>query len=76
MRRWGKVQAQAYVAQVRSGIAFVAGTPNLCSDEVYGLTTFKRRRCGHHTIFGWIVGDSLIVVRILHERMDASSHLN
>lgn len=76
MRRWGKAQAQAYVAQVRTGIAFVADTPNLCSDEVYGLTTFKRRRSGHHIIFGRVVGDRLIVVRILHERMDASSHLN
>jgi toxin ParE1/3/4 len=73
--KWGAQQAAAYHLQIRNAIAMICERPDLgLSDELL-RTGYRRRSAGSHVIF-YKVGEEIEVIRILHQNMDAKSHLN
>ena len=72
---WGPAQAEHYLAQLRSAAQRLLVHPR--SGRVYEMEGQKYRslRSGRHLIFYRIEADAIVVVRILHDRMDIPSRL-
>jgi toxin ParE1/3/4 len=74
-RRWGVAQRRAYLRRLDERVEFLVdhrqtGTPR--NDVRPGYRSFHE---GRHLIFYRETGDTVEVVRILHERMDLRRHL-
>ena len=73
--RWGLDQADDYVRALISVVRRIAKDPpsaKACDDIRKG---YRRRPSGSHMLFVRIEVDQLVVVRILHQRMDPDRHL-
>ena len=74
--KWGRRKADSYLQEIRSTIAIVA------SDFHIGVQIdpldpdLKRAFTGSHAVFYRVVGEKIRIVRVLHQAMDAGSHLN
>lgn len=72
---WGTAQAKNYISAIFQKIEQLASLPNLGS-AVDGLAgDYRKMPSGSHHIYYRIAGQHLIVVRILHERMDVEGNL-
>ena len=78
LRTWGEAQADRY----RNGLnAFLADMVMLAEGGFRGQASdglpaaIRRMKYRVHFVFYQIAGDDLLVVRILHERMDYLRHL-
>ncbi len=75
-RVWGVDQARAYITALREVFRKLADRPGVgrLRDELHaGLRSFS---CGQHAVFYVIDGGGVIVVRILHQRMDVARHIS
>ena len=74
---WGPAQAENYLAQLRSAAERLLVHPR--SGRVYEMEgqEYRSLRSGRHLIFYRIDADAdaVVVVRILHDRMDIRSRL-
>jgi toxin ParE1/3/4 len=73
--QWSHDQARAYITELRIAIEGLA-----VSADRYPLTDLpfaglRRMRCRHHLVYFLIADTHIDVVRVLHERMDASAWL-
>lgn len=75
VKTWGFDQARLYLAKIESGIALLAERPRSAPRVIYNDRTYVRKRVGSHAIIARVEADHLLIVRILHERMDASRRL-
>lgn len=76
LRTWGEAQCERYLAQLEDCCQRLADHPILgrsCDAIRPGL---RRREQGKHVVFYRRVGEDIIVVRILHERMLPELHLD
>jgi toxin ParE1/3/4 len=74
--KWGEQQAQAYLAQIDETIIALADNPAL-GREHYGVPpAIKGRKSGAHILFYRVDGDTLYILRILHESMDHGRHVD
>ncbi len=73
--RWGDDQAARYVAAIRASIKSLASFDGRFSEADVGHRGLRKLTSGHHVIFYLPTDDSIEIVRILHERMDAGSVL-
>lgn len=74
-RQWGSTQADKYIAKLSATIERIAAMPNigmLCDDIREG---YRRYPFGKHVIYYEITANSILVVRILNQRMRAKSYL-
>lgn len=72
---WGIDQAETYLLELGRRIALLAAQPSLgraCSDIRMGYFKYLS---GSHVIFYRQGENRIVVVRILHERMDLQRHL-
>jgi toxin ParE1/3/4 len=75
VQRWDPEQADRYVRDVQRAIETVARDPRKgrrCDDVRAG---YLRYPVGSHVVFFRMAGDTAVVVRILHQRMDFARHL-
>lgn len=72
---WDVRQAEIYIAEVRAAIERVAGDParGRGCDEI--RRGYRRYAIGSHLVFYVETGDTVDVIRVLHQRMDPSRHL-
>ena len=73
--RWGLRQAMGYIDLVEAACADLAEAPHQsqgCDDIRQG---YRRRSVGRHVIYLRPTTYGIAVIRILHQRMDASRHL-
>jgi toxin ParE1/3/4 len=75
-RTWGDAQARRYLAAIRDVITRAAQSPELGSPHHHPRHVFRRVRAGRHVIVYRVFDDLLVVVRILHERMDIDAQLD
>ncbi|MCB2083978.1 MAG: type II toxin-antitoxin system RelE/ParE family toxin [Sphingomonadaceae bacterium] len=75
IERWGKHQAKRYVAAIRSDIESLATSPNRFPRHEGRHLTLRRMRSAHHFVFYRVEGNDVIVIRILHERMNFESRM-
>ena len=70
IEEWGEAQAKQYIINIRKQIERAAAFPEIGPDvDELGLA-YRKLSSGSHRIYYRIENDQLIVVRILHERMD------
>lgn len=68
---WGVDRANDYVANLRKTAEALASTASLSADASYLGEGLRKARSGAHLIYFQLT-DEIDVVRILHERRDAS----
>ncbi len=72
---WGYDQAEKYLRAMNRTFQMLSEKPDLgrLYDEVHrGIRVYPS---GRHLVFYFATDDGIDVVRVLHERMDVSSHL-
>lgn len=74
VRAFGKTQARDYRDTLKNACAKVAETPLIA--PVYPHTPGIRRfTIGQHSIYFQIRESEILIVRILHQQMDAPTHI-
>jgi len=73
--RWDTGQAETYLMEIRYAIERVASDPSRgrACDEV--REGYRRYSIGSHLIFYVESAAGVVVIRILHQRMDPTRHL-
>ena len=73
--RWGERQAEVYLRLVEEGVNAVAANPAVgrpCDEVRPG---YRRYPLGSHVLFYRVSAERVVVIRILHQRMDVDRHL-
>jgi toxin ParE1/3/4 len=75
VERWGERQAETYIGIIKEGVDAIAANPAVgrpCDDV---RPNYRRYPVGSHVLFFRVRADEVVVVRILHQRMDVDRHL-
>ncbi|WP_193045220.1 type II toxin-antitoxin system RelE/ParE family toxin [Mycolicibacterium baixiangningiae] len=74
--RWDADQAERYIRVLQRAVERVADNPLIgrACDEV--RVGYRRHAVGSHTLYYRVAGDLIVVVRVLHKRMDVDQHLD
>ena len=75
LERWGRDQAERYLRDIQRVCEGLASgdLPGRSADHV--RKGYRKAASGAHMIYYRSEGETLIVVRILHQRMDIDRHL-
>jgi len=71
---WGVDQAVAYTTNIKTSCLFL-DTAVIHSSAEHIRLGYKKVIIGKHVIYYTIHNDQLTIVRILHQSMDVSSHI-
>lgn len=71
LQTWGRAQFLAYQEKLNAALAAIAANPRAGKPR-HGLLVHQ---VGRHRIFYRVEDTVIIVLRILHDRMDAGRHL-
>ncbi|AVA14408.1 type II toxin-antitoxin system RelE/ParE family toxin [Sphingopyxis sp. MG] len=75
IEQWGIEQARHYIGDIRRAIERLAMDGLRHPKEADVLPGLRRARSGHHFIFYLIDDEQVDVIRVLHERRDATRQL-
>ena len=70
---WGKTQAKLYLDAIADTLDQIATTPLAGSDQANVSPGLRKWRSGSHNIYYRTLADAVLIVRIMHERMDIAS---
>jgi len=70
---WGKAQARLYLDAIADTIDQITAMPLAGSDQANVSPGLRKRRSGSHNIYYRTFEDAVLIVRIIHERMDVAS---
>lgn len=74
-QQWGAGQAHRYTDSLTAAFAELARAPKSVPACDYIRPGYRRRSVEQHMIYFRITDYGIAIVRILHDRMDASRHL-
>lgn len=74
-KEWGAEQADTYLDQLEAGMNQLLSHPWLGADYTHVLTGYRRLQVEHHAVFYRVLEPEVLVVRVLHEDMDAPQRL-
>ena len=74
-QQWGEEQAVRYLDALNTGFEALAVTPLSGSTCEHIRVGYRRLRVERHSLYYRIESTLVIVVRVLHERMDVPRHL-
>lgn len=72
---WNAEEADAYLDSLEGGIERLNVYPKLGIDYGHVLPGYRRLHIERHGVFYKILEQEVLVVRILHEEMDAPRHI-
>jgi toxin ParE1/3/4 len=72
---WGADQADMYLDQLEARMKQLPDHPLLGADYGYVLPGYRRLQVEHHAVFYLASDQEVLVVRVLHEDMDAPQRL-
>ena len=72
---WGVDQADKYLDQVGAGMKQLIPHPSLGTNYTHVLPGYRRLQVEHHAIFYQVLESEVLIVRVLHEDMDAPERL-
>ena len=75
MKRWGLARAEQYIHALHEAFERLAEFPNLGRDASDIRPGYLRMGSGSHSVFYRKTERGILIVRVLHERMDFSRHL-
>ena len=73
--RWGVDQAEEYLRELQRAIERAAANPLIgrACDEI--RPGYRKLAAGSHVLFYRLTAEGIVVVRVLHQRMDVDRHL-
>lgn len=72
---WGSEQADKYLDQLEEGMVALLDHPALGADYAHVSPGYRRLQAEHHAVFYQVLESEVLVVRVLHEEMDAPERL-
>lgn len=75
IERFGRATAERYAEALTAKITTAAENPSFGADYDFVRTGLRRYECLPHAIYYRVVGEGILVLRILHGRMDPGRHL-
>ena len=72
---WDADQADHYLDQLVIGMNQLITYPLLGVDYTHVLTGYRRLQVEHHSVYYRVLATEVLVVRVLHEEMDAPKRL-
>ena len=73
--QWGAEQADRYIDTLTAAVAEMAQSPKSAPACDQIRPGYRHRNIGRHVIYFRTTTYGIVVVRILHDRMDAQRHL-
>lgn len=73
--QWGADQADRYLGQLENGMQRLIDQPSLGTNYNHVRSGYRRLQVEHHAVFYQLPGVEVLIVRILHEDMDAPKRL-
>lgn len=73
--RWGDARAALYIDKLNACFDMLAESPKVAPSCEHIRPGYRRQLVEHHAVYYREDGAYVIVVRVLHERMDAPRHL-
>lgn len=70
---WGKAQAKRYLDAIADTLDQIAAMPLAGSDQASVSPGLRKWRSGSHNIYYRMLDDVVLIVRVIHERMDVAS---
>lgn len=74
LRAFGKLQARAYRDALKDALVQMAKNP-LMAPVFSAASDIRRLNFGAHAVYFQIRDQGILIVRILHQRMDAPRHI-
>lgn len=74
-QEWGADRADEYLDQLERGMKHLVEHPSLGTNYEHVLPGYRRLQVEHHAVFYQVFQSSVLVVRVLHEDMDAPERL-
>jgi toxin ParE1/3/4 len=74
-KEWGVEQADKYLDELETSMKQLLSHPLLGADYTHVLTGYRRLQVEHHAVFYQVLESEMLVVRVLHEDMDAPQRL-
>lgn len=71
----GVDQGDSYLDQLEAGMNQLIDHLSLGSDYAHVLPGYRRLQVEHHAVFYQVLASEVLVVRVLHEDMDARQRL-
>ena len=75
LKTWGRGQADKYLAGIEDRLDDLARSPAMGAAFRHGKKSMRVFPVGRHVIYYRVTASELIVLRVLHKRMDAGRHL-
>lgn len=76
-KQWGEAQARTYVAKLKQGMVRLAARQGAFKDMDDVYPRLRMVHCEHHYIFCLLRDDApVLIIAILHERMDLITRLS
>lgn len=72
---WSVEQADKYLEQLDEGMKQLINHPSLGADYTHVFSGYRRFQVEHHAVFYQVLEPEVVVVRVLHEDMDAPERL-
>lgn len=72
---WGVDQADKHVDQLEAGMQQLLNHPSLGTNYTHVLPGYRRLQVEHHAVFYKVIEPEVLVIRVLHEDMDAPQRL-
>ncbi|MDX2506402.1 MAG: type II toxin-antitoxin system RelE/ParE family toxin [Gammaproteobacteria bacterium] len=74
-KHWGERQADKYLNELGHAIDRLVNNPEIGISCPYVNAEYRQYSIKHHIIFYRIEETAIVIVRVLHERMDPNRHL-
>ena len=74
-QQWGEKQAERYLDGLNACFEAIATSPLSAPTCEHIRPGYRRQRVERHTVYYRVEDAMVVIVRVLHERMDAPRHL-
>lgn len=75
VQQWGVAQAERYLDALNASFESLAQAPRSAPACDHIRPGYRRYGAERHAVYYRVEADTVIVVRVLHERMDAPRHM-
>ena len=75
LRQWGLAQAEKYVLGLHETFQMLVEFPDLRRDASHIRPCYRKTETASHSVFHRTTPDGVLIVRVLHQRMDFGRHL-
>lgn len=74
-QNFGQSQAERYFAEINQAFSFLADNPWVANERPEFVPPVRIHPHGKHLIVYTVEDDFLLIVRVLHQRMDIKQHI-